>query len=204
MLIFIDESGDPGFNFAKGASEYFALAAVIFKYPEDAEEASTVMKKLRKSLNKGKSYEFKFNKLRHLERLLFLQAIAEVNFEIVSIVYNKRKLAPIYSQLRSKFYTYAISQLLLSFANQLSNARVVIDGSKEKDYTKYFSATIRQTLESNTTSRLVQRVKFADSRNNDLIQLADTVVGSIRYYYSHQKNTYFKLVEGKVLKISEL
>ncbi len=31
MLVFIDDSGDPGFKFEKGSSKYFVIALVIFK-----------------------------------------------------------------------------------------------------------------------------------------------------------------------------
>src|SRR5438874_1920901 len=62
MLIFVDDSGDPGFRFDKGSSSIFVIALVIFNDTLEAEKTSVAIKELRRKLKVSDFYEFKFNK----------------------------------------------------------------------------------------------------------------------------------------------
>ena len=66
MLVFIDDSGDPGFNFKKGSSRFFIIAAVIFNDELEAEKTAVSIKELRRKLNFPDDVEFKFNKSRKM------------------------------------------------------------------------------------------------------------------------------------------
>lgn len=44
MLVFIDDSGDPGFKTEKGSSKIFVIAMVIFKDNLEAEKTSLSIK----------------------------------------------------------------------------------------------------------------------------------------------------------------
>ena len=75
MLVFIDDSGDPGFKVEKGSSKVFVIAMVIFKDNLEAERASLTIKELRRKLKMSDLSEFKFNKssksYEHFEKLSF-------------------------------------------------------------------------------------------------------------------------------------
>ena len=62
MIIFSDDSGDPGFKTAKGSSDVFVIALVIFDSDKDAEETALKIKSLKQSLKLRDQFEFKFNK----------------------------------------------------------------------------------------------------------------------------------------------
>lgn len=49
MLVFIDDSGDPGFKINRGSSRYFVIALVIFKDELEAEKTAVAIKELRRS-----------------------------------------------------------------------------------------------------------------------------------------------------------
>lgn len=50
MLVFLDDSGDPGFKLDRGSSAFFVIACVIFEDKLDAEEVSLIMKRYRRGL----------------------------------------------------------------------------------------------------------------------------------------------------------
>ena len=50
MLVFIDESGDPGFKIAKGSSPIFVTAMVIFDGAAPALAAQAAIDQLRRDL----------------------------------------------------------------------------------------------------------------------------------------------------------
>ena len=92
MLVFIDESGDPGFKILRGSSPHFVIALVVFDEDLHAEEAALKIKKLRKSLGKPYSFEFKFNKCNRKLRTAFLSEIRSTTYRIRAIVFNKETM----------------------------------------------------------------------------------------------------------------
>ena len=77
MLIFIDDSGDPGFKVEKGSSAVFIIALVIFDDPLDAEETALKIKRLKQSMKLSDNFEFRFNKCRKEFRCKFLSTVDE-------------------------------------------------------------------------------------------------------------------------------
>ena len=50
MLVFIDDSGDPGFKFDRGSSRFFVIVLLIFNDELEAEKTAIAIKELRRSL----------------------------------------------------------------------------------------------------------------------------------------------------------
>lgn len=48
MIIFLDDSGDPGFKIGKGSTSSLVMALVIFDDELEAEETSVKIKRLKK------------------------------------------------------------------------------------------------------------------------------------------------------------
>ncbi len=73
MLVFIDESGDPGFKVTKGSTSHFVLAMVIFRDHQAAVQASAAIQEAKVALRV--KTEFKFNKCCDNVRDGFFQAV---------------------------------------------------------------------------------------------------------------------------------
>ncbi len=89
MLVFIDDSGDPGFKLDKGSSHFFVISAVLFDDNLEAEKTAVAIKELRRELKFGDDVEFKFNKSKRLVREKFLSAVNSYSFKIRCIVIEK-------------------------------------------------------------------------------------------------------------------
>ncbi len=206
MLIFIDESGDAGFQIGKGSSETFTVAMVIFDDELDAEEASLCLKRLKRKLNKSEEFEFKFNKSSKELRIQILNELKGLNFRIRAIVFRKQKIYSL--NLRSskeKFYNYAVKCLLENNSGTIENAKIRIDASSDKNFKKELSVYLRKTL-NNKNSKIMKNFKFRDSHNDILIQLADMVAGSINRKYNsskEDKEIYLKIIKRRVEDIWE-
>ena len=48
MLVFIDDSGDPGFKIEKGSSTHFVIAMVCFDDTLEAEKTTVAIKELKR------------------------------------------------------------------------------------------------------------------------------------------------------------
>ncbi len=57
MLVFVDESGDPGLKLDKGSSKYFIVTLVVFEDPKDAEDLDLRIRLLRKEFGFHHKFE---------------------------------------------------------------------------------------------------------------------------------------------------
>lgn len=185
QLVFIDDSGDPGFKTDKGSSSHFVIACVIFDDPLDAEEVALVMKRYRRELGWADEREFKFNKTRKDIVSTLLTKVASKNFRVRAICIDKSRIRS--HELRNKqdsFYNYAIKEVL-SKTTDLNFADIRLDGHSGREYKQSAAAYFRREI--NGKSKKIARVRFVDSSTNNLIQLADLIAGSLLRSYQVNK-----------------
>src|SRR5437870_5088498 len=109
MLVYIDESGDPGMNFEKGSSRLFVVTAVTFQEERHAMEGSLRMNGLRKEAGLPEHVELHFYKSSHRVRTLVLNGIASCSFFYRSIVIDKTKVSTTLPRRdKGSFYEYAV------------------------------------------------------------------------------------------------
>lgn len=195
QLVFIDDSGDPGFKLDKGSSSHFVITCVIFDDPLDAEETALHIKKFRRDLGWSQEREFKFNKTKKSLVKELLQIVANCKFSVRAICIDKSLVRS--HELRNKqdsFYNYAIKEVL-SKSDKLTSASIHLDGHSGREYKKSAITYLRR--EVNAKSRKIKKVKFVDSKTDNLIQLADLVAGSIlrsTQLNKSDKNEYLKIL----------
>ena len=202
QLVFIDDSGDPGFKLH--SSSHFVMACAVFMEDTVAEQVAEELRTLREAKGWGNKAEFKFTKTRKAVIKELLGAIARYDFRVSAVYIDKSEFSgvmPIIDQ--SKLYNWTIKKLLEALP--LKNARVRIDGRSSKEYMREASSYLRKEL--NKRSHKVLNVRFEDSSRNDLIQLADIIAGSINR--SLQKNKtdskeYLMVIKSKVENITKI
>jgi Protein of unknown function (DUF3800) len=178
MLVFIDESGDPGFKVAKGSSPLFAAAMVVFDNPAEADRTQEIIRKLLGRIHRRP--EFKFNKCRNEVRDTFFEAVRGQGFVVRAIVVRKDLIWS--EQLRTddeSFYRFFIKSMV-KFDNQtLSRAKVIIDGSGDRAFRRSLTAYLKR----HAARDAIDEVKIRDSRSEPLLQLADMCAGAIARSY---------------------
>ena len=198
MLVFSDDSGDPGFRIEKGSSIVFVIALVIFDDPLEAEEASLAVKKLRRRMKVSDQYEFKFNKTNRKFREEFFEAVQGSNFKVRAIVVDKQKVnSPRMRSNKEDFYNYIIMHVIKNSEGRIKKAKLKFDSRGEKTLRNELRAYLSRELD-NKNKNIFTDLKFVDSRQNTLIQLADMVAGSIYSSYTKKDGAYLKkLKENK-------
>jgi len=200
MLIFIDDSGDPGFKVEKGSSAVFVIALIIFDDPLDAEETALKIKRLKQSMKLSDNFEFRFNKCRKDFRCKFLSTVADSRFRVRAIIMRKDR---IYGRelRRSKesFYSYAIKTVLKYHGGTIHDAKIRFDGHGDRLFKNTVSMYLRRELNS-PQNKIFKDLKFVDSHKNVLVQLADMVAGAINRSYSDKddKNLYKGIIAHKI------
>lgn len=199
MLVFIDDSGDPGFKFNKGSATHFVIGMVIFEDELEAEKTAIAIKELKREIGFKDNTEFRFFKTRKIIRQKFLETINKFNFKIRCLVVDKSK---IYSDElknnKNSFYSYFIKEVLQNSNDKILDAKIRIDGSGDRSFKRNFVAYLRREL--NSKQRIVMKnCKFVDSKNNVLIQMTDMVAGSINRAQCKNKEdaaNYLKIIKS--------
>jgi len=151
---------------------------VIFHNNEDAEKASNTIEKLRERL--GVKPEFKFSKCSNDIRTQFFAFLSDHQFKVRAIVVEKARIFS--PHLRSEpehFYNFFLQNLMRHNEDAIRNASIKIDGSGDRKFKEALFAYLRKQLTAGT----IRKLKFANSRNDNLIQLADMMAGAIARSY---------------------
>lgn len=198
MIVFIDESGDPGFKLDKGSSRVFVVSMVIFKDSNCAQLAQDKLFELQKTI---KAYpEFKFNKLPNAKRDAFFQAVSELEFICRAVVVQKDLIySPNLRTNKESFYKFFIRMMMEHDAGILENARVIIDGSGDRNFKKQFCAYLKR----NIAKEAVTKISLKDSKKDFLVQLADMTAGAIARSYNKDKPN-SSIWKDKLLKNKQL
>lgn len=198
QLIFIDDSGDPGFKIQKGSSSVFVIALVIFDDALVAEEVSLAVKKLRRELIFPDSMEFKFHKSRLQVKKKFLQTVARYNFRIRAIVVKKDT---IYSNFlrtsKESFFNYVMMQVLKHSAKYLKDAKLKFDKRGEKRIRNELRAYLSHKLDIRN-KHIFSDLKFVDSKQNTLIQVADMVAGCIAANHKGKNPELYQIIRRRI------
>ena len=203
QLVFIDDSGDPGFK--KGASPTFVLAAALFLDSDTATKINKDISDFRNSLGWKENHEFKFSKASRKIKLRFLETVNQHDFKIYAVYIEKTNCPPSFlSRDEEKFYNWATRELLAIIP--LNSAIVRADGKYGRKYKQRVKTYIRQELNTNKLKR-VEEFDIVDSNRDNLIQLADIIVGSINRSLQSNKtdsNDYIRIIRRKIVKLELL
>lgn len=199
QLIFIDDSGDPGFKTRGGASRMFVIACIIFDSPYDAEFASAGIKVLKEKMGWKQIREFKFHRATEEQKEVFFKSVRTYDFRIRAVVVDKTKITEPRLKKSDSFYNFIITSVLQRF-EEMDSARIKLDGSGSKDFRRRSTSNLRRKLNQHGQYR-VANFALEDSRDSTLIQLADMVAGSIRAKYDPDKKVkqdYLRFLESRI------
>ncbi len=204
MLVFVDESGDPGLKLTQGSSKYFIVALVIFEDHDEAQAADDRINPLKRELRLSPRFEFRFNKCQRGLREQFLRAVAPYQFFYYGIVINKdpAKLWGEGFKYKESFYKYASSLLFENAKAFLNNSIVIIDGSGSRDFRKQLERYLKQRV-NEPGNRFIRKVKVQESYRNNLIQLADMIAGAINRSFSTKTDsqTYRSIISHREMYV---
>lgn len=201
MLVFIDDSGDPGFKLDKGSTHFFVIAMVIFDDDLEAEKVAVAIKELRRELGFSDLAEFRFFKTRHEVRVRFFEKIRGFDFRVRYLLVDKTIIrSPQLKQDKNSFYAYFIKTALKNSGGTISDAKIKIDGSGDRVFRKNFLTYLRRELNSDNCC-IIRQCKLVDSKSNVLIQMADMVAGCINRAQQKDKKVndeYYKIISKHI------
>jgi hypothetical protein len=201
MLIFIDDSGDPGFKFDKGSTSHFIISMVIFDDELEAEKTAVEIKELKRRIGFSDQTEFRFFKTNNRYKIKFLETISKFDFRIRCLVVDKKKVySPQLKGNKNSFYAYFIKEVLKNNNDTIIDAKIRLDGGGSREFRKTFLTYLRRELNSKD-KKVMKNFKMVDSKRDVLIQMADMIAGSINRAQNKEKrdcNDYKSIIKSKI------
>ena len=179
MLVFIDESGDPGRQIDRGSSLYFIVALVTFDDEQEALACDHRIGLLKRELGRPPQFEFHFAKNSRHIRDEFLRAVTPYQFfyHVFGLNKDPEKLYGPGFNVKESTYKYTARLTFENAKPYLDNARVVIDESGDRRFRDEIATYLRRRVRDSEGKRLIRGVKIQRSHSNNLLQLADYVAG---------------------------
>ncbi|MBI3476494.1 MAG: DUF3800 domain-containing protein [Acidobacteria bacterium] len=202
MLVFIDESGDPGMKGKQDSSPYFVVTAVTFSDRDEATACDLRIDLLRRELSNNPYFEFHFNSCCREVRERFLTETGKFQYFYMSFVFNKAKLYGEGFQYKNSFYKYAVNLLFENLKPYLKNAIVIFDRCGNREFQRELKKYLGKRVNAKGEEPLVHKIKTNESKANNLLQLADMVCGSVSRYLKKNKGDH--LVYRRVISHREM
>ncbi|KFC20417.1 DUF3800 domain-containing protein [Chryseobacterium sp. FH1] len=186
ITAFADEFGNNSFNFQTQGS-HFIVATVITK-TDNIENLKNQVKDLRQK-HKFQTGELKSSKVAkdYLRRKRILEDIAKLDISIYAVIIDKQKLTGEGFNFKKSFYKFTNNLLYKELFRTFPTLDLYVDEHGGNEFLKEF----KKYVERNHSRNLFSGADFniQDSKQNELIQLADFVAGSLGYIFDELKKS---------------
>ncbi|MEL6439007.1 MAG: DUF3800 domain-containing protein [Cyanobacteria bacterium J06621_8] len=208
MFIYLDESGDLGFNQNKNNSRYFTITLLVC---EDQQVQAQIKKAVRRTLKNKINHKAK--KKRIAEELkgtrtsidvkkYFYERMPEEGWSIYSVKVFKADVSKQLStaQGKKKLYNYLTKEIITKLPqnNNIYNVNLVVDKCKNKSERADFDQYIKLQLQNQFGSKIIISIHHESSENNSCLQAVDLFCWGLQRKSELQDNEWLNYFQNKV------
>lgn len=205
--LYLDESGDLGFNFKeKKSTSYFTITILIVKnFKDNREIANAAKKTLKRKLNTRKKRkrivtELKANKTSIAIKKYFYKQLENIYFEIYSVTLDKHHIREKLEKDKNRLYNFIARMTIQSihFEKNLDCLDIIIDKSKNKSQIGEFNFYVINQLEAMLDIKIPINIYHRNSENDYGLQAADLFSWGIFRKYEIKDFEWFNIFREKV------
>lgn len=209
MFIYLDESGDLGFDFCKRkTTNKFVITILVCNTDAARKEfAKAVRRTLKNKLSrkKGKprlTIELKGTNTTLKVKEYFLRNIKSDDWAIYALALNKSRVeAHLKTKIgKKKLYNFLSRFLLekLPLSNAEQSVEIVVDRSKNKEETKDFNRYLFNQVEALLPLNTVFDISHLSSTESTPLQAVDLFCWGIFRKYEHDDRTWYDMFKDKI------
>ncbi|MDD5601288.1 MAG: DUF3800 domain-containing protein [Actinomycetota bacterium] len=205
IFIYLDESGDLGFN--KGSSKHFVISFLAMNQKTNILLKRKIIKVKRK-YNIPKGIEIKGNKSSHRLRMDILKEICSLPIDIYSITTKKQGINETLRKDTNIFYNYMVNLIVVPYLGKIKANKIcliadkriskVSKGMRFGDYLKY------KIFYEKNLYHLQLNIEYLDSITSYGLQAVDFVANSIFRNYEQGNKKYIEALEGNIVQNKRL
>ena len=209
MIIYLDESGDLGFDRIKaGTSKTFVITLLVCDELETAHGFKTAVRRtLKNKINRKKGVS-SARELKGSETILgvktyFYRQLPQTGWRIYSVVLDKPRLLATLGRLpeKRKIYNFLARMILekLPLSTVTSEAvTLVVDRSKGKDGIQEFNEYVTTHLEGLLPLRVSLNIYHENSHDNPGLQTVDSFSWGIFKKYEAGDSEWYRIFREKI------
>lgn len=210
--LYLDESGDLGFNLQKRNSSNYFVVTILTIEGMDRNRAliNAVKKTLNRKLNprnkrKRIVTELKGSKTSLDIKKYFYEQIQDIDFNIYSVVIDKRDVPIHMIKTGSHFYNVIARMLIEDFPFEIArvNVNMIIDKSKARPEVRTFNGYIKQQVERKIDPLVRFHINHVDSQQNYGLQAVDMFSYGIFERFERERFDWYNVFEQKIKGLSE-
>jgi hypothetical protein len=207
MVIFLDESGDLGFDFSKkGTNHTFTIALLVCNDNNVARSIRkaverTLKNKMNRKLKRIAFDELKGNQVPFKTLEYFYRQLPDDGWCLFALVLNKER---VYPELRSaggkkKLYNYLTRQLLEKVGlKDAPSVLLIMDRCKNGEDIKDCNRYMTDQMAGYLSVRAPFDIHHQDSKQDKGIQAVDLFCWGIHRKYEHNDEEWYRLYKEKI------
>jgi hypothetical protein len=206
--LYLDESGDLGFDFVNKKPSKFFTVTILAVSCQDANRKLLKAAKvtLRRKLNNRANRKRLAQELKGTGTVLeikkyFFAKVKDVKFGIYSITLNKRRVFDRLAKNKSRVYNFISRKVLDAIPFEKNNGdrvELIIDKSMAKPEILEFNTYIRRQLEGRLSPKIPLDIYHWPSFQNHGLQIADLFCWGIFQKYEKQKTDWYDVFKSKI------
>lgn len=201
MYLFIDESGDLGFESAKkGSTSFFIMTVLQVKDQAEIKKMRNIVKSVCNRKLRSKSELKGTNTSIDVKKYFYKQLISkECHFSLFSIYMEKEKISFSLKQLKKNdLHDYCLKLLLQSIRAKLDSGDLylIIDKCKTGQSASDSNTYLREALKDQYNFR---KISHRDSTEDALIQCADLFCWGIFRKHERNDSEWYTLFKEKLI-----
>lgn len=207
MYVFIDESGDLGFDFKRNGkpSDFFLVSAIKIS---DEKYFNRVIKRHRKRVKKKleKKREIKFSNTSPENRRRILEDIAKLDIEIFVVYIDKHNAYYYIKDDPVRMYSYLLKILAEKCFSEPVNedTTIVFDRSFSTVQQEALELYLKTQNENLLKTRHKITMIHLPSQESSGILCADFVCGAVMQQLTNKNQRYFNIIKGKIKCMKKL
>ncbi len=205
--LYLDESGDLGFDFVnKKSSEFFTITILALSSIEANRALITATKRtIRKKLNpknQNKIHELKGAATTLEIKKYFYDQIKKIEFDIYAITLDKKRLYKHLTKDKERIYNFIARQVIdkIPFDKFEENAiELIVDKSKTKSEIADFNHSVREQFAAKIRPNISINIQHRKSHETHGLQACDLFSYGIFLAHERSKTEWLELFKNKVL-----
>jgi len=206
FYLFLDESGDLGFDFNKpGTTKYFVVTVLVL--PSTAAKRAmekAVERTVKLKVRRGKKYEplveLKGSKAAKPVKKYFYRQLEELDFSVYAIIIDKPKLPEFMSQSKARLYNYLARKIIDRIPFEQAQGRIFITLDRNKALLEFndFNRFLLMHVEGVTDPKIPIEIFHADSAATKGLQAVDMLASAIFHKYEWDDPEWYEKFEQKI------
>jgi len=201
LYLYLDESGDLGFDFfSRKPSRYFCVTVLAVRGVESNRRLIQAVKKtIKRKLPAGR-YEMKGSKDSVAVREYFYKLVTDIPFELYSITLNKRRVYERLAKQKSRVYNFMSKNVIdkIPIENASTRLQVIIDKSKSRSEIRDFNEYIIGNIQGRLDPQIPLGIYHWSSVENAGLQAVDVFSWGIYRKYEKNDCQWFNIFKDKV------